>query len=207
MTRRLFLGLAVLVIAIAASMATLTALGAGPLASDGKPPQTATGVKGPPLSPAPSESATQDGWTVVPPELRSDVGFVDVTEAQIFLPRPPAAAACGVGELDPPKAEAAIRGWLRQHRGELAVTRVWDQTIITVTCKYPSSQFPGKVVLYIGVPNVGYSYAAPPACQEKMRGWSAGTPLPEECELPADAGPATQIWSYTIVVDPQEVLR
>jgi hypothetical protein len=132
--------------------------------------------------------------------------MVDIAEARLFLPSPNEASSCDEGELDPLNAERVIRNWLAKNRATLSRSSVWDGTQIIVTCRHPSDEFPGQVVLYIGIPYAGHSFVAPSSCQQKSQIPSGDEPLPEECIPPPDLG-SIKIDSYTIVESPENLLR
>ena len=204
---RFFSAGAVILTAIAVALATLTAFGAGPLASTDEKATQSTGVKGTPVPPAPAQQNTGDEWTVIPFEQRTDVELIDVADARLFLPGPNAAAACNDGELDPARAEQAIRAWFSDHKHELTVTEVWDQTSVSVICHYPSDDFPGQVALSIGFQLAGDSYVAPDSCRAALENVPEGEALPAEC-IPADELlPTPARWARTIGFDPKDVLE
>jgi Response regulator containing a CheY-like receiver domain and an HTH DNA-binding domain len=155
-----------------------------------------------------SPTTSADGWTVVAPENRTDIQMIDIAEARLFLPTPEDAADCEQGYLDPIRAEDVIREWLANHRAELTHTSVWDQTLILVTCAYPSEEFAGKLALFVGIPHDGYSYVAPQSCQDEVQRQSQNaTTIPAECIPPTDLDVPLELDRYTIVVNPDEVLR
>ena len=193
-------------VTIALTIGGVVAGSAVTLTSDPKPRQPFTEPKGTPIpAPAVLTAKLGDEWIVVPPESRTDIQLIDVTQARLFLPSPDEAADCDSGDLDASKTERVIRAWLADHRAELPHTSVWDQTLILVTCRYPSEEFPGQLVLFIGIPYDGHSFIAPPICEEKAKLLAPGAPLPVECLTPPDL-PLT-VASYTIVVSPEEVLK
>lgn len=193
---------------IALAIGGVVAGSAVTLTSDAKPPLPFKEPKGTPI-PAPAVVITKPGeeWIVVPPESRTDIQLIDVAQARLFLPGPDEAADCESGDLDAYKTEGVIRTWLADHRAELAHTSVWDQTLILVTCRYPSEEFPGQLVLYIGIPYDGHSFIAPPICQEKAKLLAPSAPLPVECLTPPDLKPSFEVASYTIIASPEEVLK
>jgi hypothetical protein len=206
MNKPLALGLLAGIAGIA-SVLTLTLAGAGPLTSNEKPANPEVGTKGTPV-PAPNPRTSADQWVVVPPEERTDIDFVDITEARLFLPERGDAANCDDGKLDPKKTETVVREWLVENRDRLPLSQVWDQTLIGVVCQYPSSDYPGKLQLNIGFQHVGYSYLAPESCAEQMAGLPAEeATLPPDCLMPDDLAPTPEAWSYTVSVDPSEVLE
>lgn len=194
------------VVAIALAIGGVVAGSAVTLTSDSKPRLPFNEPKGTPI-PAPAVLPTKPGdeWIVVPPESRTDIQMIDVTEARLFLPGPGEAADCENGDLDAPKAGGVIRTWLAEHRAEIARTSVWDQTLIGVTCRYPSDEFPGQLVLYIGIPYLGHSYIAPASCQNSGQGAASTTPSP--CVPPNDLEPTFETARYSIVVSPDKVLK
>jgi hypothetical protein len=160
----------------------------------------------PTVSASPTTSA--DEWRVVAPEDRTDIQMIDITEARLALPTSADAADCEEGDLDPVKAEGLIRDWLSTHRTELARTLVWDETLILVTCVYPSQEFDGKLALYIGIPRGGYSYVAPESCQDEMRSQPQdATTIPAECIPPTDLEVPLELDRHTIILNPGDVLK
>lgn len=205
--KRAVLASASLTAIIITLLAAAVIASAGPFESDSKPPQQATGPKGTPIPPPADGPTPGDDWISVAPESRTDIQMIDVVDADLFLPSPADAADCADGDLDPAKAEAVIRKWLTDNKSELPHEQVWDQTLIGVTCAYPSEDHPGKVALHIGVPYVGHSFLAPRSCLEKMDGAAPDAPLPPECIPPDEDTPSIDMASYTIVVNPEEVLK
>ncbi len=206
--KRFFSAGAVILTASVIALATLTAFGAGPFTSTDEKATQSIGIKGTPVPPAPAQQNTGDGWTVIPFEQRSDVELIDVADARLFLPGPNAAAACNDGELDPAKAEQAIRAWFSDHKHELPVTKVWDQTSVIVICHYPSDDLPGQVALSIGFQlAAGGAYVAPDSCRAALEKLPEGEALPDEC-IPADELlPTPARWARTIGFDPKDVLK
>jgi hypothetical protein len=204
---RFFSAGAVILTATVIALATLTAFGAGPLASTDEKAAQSTGVKGTPVPPAPAQQDTGDEWTVIPFEQRTDVELIDIASARLFLPGTRDAAACEGGELDPARAEQAVRAWFSDHKDELPVTEVWDQTSVSVICHYPSDDFPGQVALSIGFELAGDSYVAPDSCRAALENVPEGEALPAKC-IPADELlPTPARWARTIGFDPKDVLK
>jgi hypothetical protein len=196
---------AVLASLLVGSVLTLTLAGAGPLASDEKPAEREVSEKG---TPVPSQRpGKSDGWTIVPPEERTDITLIDVEDARLSLPGPGAAAGCDNGELDPDKASKVIRDWLAANKSDMPFTRVWDGALVLVVCQYPNDEQGDKVRLNIGIPNDGYSYLAPEACVEEMVDVPSGAALPADCVPPDEVGVPFDIWRATILVDPSVVLQ
>lgn len=158
------------------------------------------------LTASASPITSADGWTVVAPEDRTDIQMIDITGARLSLPAPADAADCEQGDLDPVKATDVIRSWLANHRTELAHTSVWDETLVLVTCSYPSQEFAGKLALYVGIPHEGYLYVAPQSCRDAQNG-SADATMPVECIPPADLDVPLELDRHTIVVSPNDVLK
>ena len=206
MKRALFVS-AVLFAAIAALLGAVVIAATDPFSSDSKPPQHARDPKGTPIPAQLGEPTPGEDWIAVPPESRTDIDMIDIVDAELFLPGRSDAANCEEGDLDPAKATAVIKAWLTENKSDLPHQQVWDQTLIGVTCSYPNDEFPGRVILYIGIPYVGHSFVAPASCQEKVDGLVPSASLPAECIPPDESVPPIEMASYTIVVNPEEVVK